>query len=131
MDALIARIKERVADPQRAVDAATWVCPMPTVAPPASPAAVDAAEAALGFAIPQLLRRLYIEVGNGGFGPNYGLEDVPTIPPVPGAADIIALYEASHPLSTRRMSGRACGYPSSAAGAITWSAWTSSARPTP
>jgi hypothetical protein len=94
MDALIARIKERVADPLRAVDSATWVCPMPTVAPPATPADVDAAEVALGFAIPQLLRRLYTEVGNGGFGPNYGVEGVPTIRPVPGSADIVALYEA-------------------------------------
>jgi hypothetical protein len=93
MDSLIARIKARVTDALRAVDAATWVCPMPTIAPPATLAEVDAAEAALGFAIPPLLRRLYSEVGNGGFGPNYGLEGVPTIPPVPGTADIVALYE--------------------------------------
>jgi hypothetical protein len=93
MDALIARIKERIADPLRAVDAATWVCPMPTIAPPATAAEVEAAEAALGFAIPPLLQRLYTEVGNGGFGPNYGLEGVPTIPPVAGTADIVALYE--------------------------------------
>jgi hypothetical protein len=94
MDALIARIKERVADPLRAVDAATWVRPMPTVAPPATIAEVDAAEVALGFAIPSLLRRLYTEVGNGRFGPSYGLEGVPTIPPVPGTSDVVALYEA-------------------------------------
>jgi hypothetical protein len=93
MDSLVARITERVADPLLAVDAATWVCPMPTVAPPATPAEVDAAEAALGFAIPPLLRRLYTEVGNGGFGPDYGLEGVPRIPPVPGRADIVVLYE--------------------------------------
>ena len=93
MDALIARIKARVVNPLRAVDAATWVRPMPTIAPPAIAAEVDAAETALGFGIPPLLRRLYMEVGNGGFGPNYGLEGVPTIPPAPGAADIVALYE--------------------------------------
>jgi hypothetical protein len=93
MDSLITRIKERAADPLRAVDAATWVCPMPTVAPPATHAEVDAAEAALGFAIPPLLRRLYAEVGNGGFGPGYGLEGVPRIPPVPDRADVVALYE--------------------------------------
>lgn len=94
MDVLIARIKERVADPLRAVDVAAWVCPMPKVAPPATLAEVDAAEVALGFAIPPLLRRLYTEVGNGGFGPNYGLEGVPTTPPVPDAANIVTLYEA-------------------------------------
>lgn len=93
MDALVTRIKKRVADPLLAVDAATWVEPMPTVAPPATVAEVDAAEAALGLPVPPLLRRLYTEVGNGGFGPLYGLEGVPTIPPVPGTADIIALYE--------------------------------------
>jgi hypothetical protein len=93
MDVLLARIKARLADPLRAVDAATWICPRPTVAPPATTAEVDAAEVALGFAIPTLLRRLYMEVANGGFGPHYGLEGVPTIPPVPGTADIVALYE--------------------------------------
>jgi hypothetical protein len=35
MDELIALIKARVADPLRAVDAAAWVRPIPTVAPPA------------------------------------------------------------------------------------------------
>jgi hypothetical protein len=94
MDGLIARITDCVANPLLAVDAATWVCPMPTVAQPATPGEVDAAEVALGFAIPQLLRRLYIEVGNGGFGPNYGLEGVTTIPPAPGTANIVTLYES-------------------------------------
>jgi hypothetical protein len=93
MDVLIARIKARAADPLRALDAATWVVPMPRVRPPARPAEVDAAEAALGFSIPTLLRRLYIEVGNGGFGPYYGLEGVPTVPPTPWEADIVSLYE--------------------------------------
>lgn len=93
MDELIARIKSRIADPLRAVDAATWVSPLPTVAPLATAAEVDAAEVALGFALPVLLRRLYMEVGNGGFGPKYGLEGVPTIPEVPGAPNIVVLYD--------------------------------------
>jgi hypothetical protein len=93
MDALIVRIKERVADPLRAVDAARWIVRMPTISPPATAAEVDAAQAALGFPIPPLLRRLYTEVGNGGFGPSYRLEGVPTIPPTPGSVDIVALYE--------------------------------------
>jgi hypothetical protein len=37
--------------------------------PPATEAQVAATERALGFALPLLLRRLYMEVGNGGFGP--------------------------------------------------------------
>jgi hypothetical protein len=35
-------------------------------------AAMRDAEVALGFPIPAPLRRLYSEVGNGGFGPGYG-----------------------------------------------------------
>lgn len=31
------------------------------------------AEKSLGFSLPKLLRRIYAEVGNGGFGPGYGL----------------------------------------------------------
>lgn len=31
------------------------------------------AEALLGFPLPSLLKRIYTEVGNGGFGPGYGL----------------------------------------------------------
>jgi hypothetical protein len=40
---------------------------------PASPAAVREAEDLLGHRLPLLLRRLYLEVGNGGFGPGYGI----------------------------------------------------------
>ena len=89
MDDLIRRIKARVADPMRAVDSAAWVRPIPTVAPPATAADVDAAEAAFGFPIPPLLRRLYTEVGNGKWGPNYGLNGVPTGGVEPDANDIV------------------------------------------
>jgi hypothetical protein len=40
---------------------------------PASPDAVEEAEGLLGHRLPLLLRRLYLEVGNGGFGPGYGI----------------------------------------------------------
>jgi hypothetical protein len=30
-------------------------------------------ERRLGFAFPPLLKRIYVEIGNGGFGPGYGL----------------------------------------------------------
>ncbi len=39
----------------------------------ASQAAVEEAEALLGRRLPELLRRLYLKVGNGGFGPGYGI----------------------------------------------------------
>ena len=40
---------------------------------PADPAALDRAEATLGFALPPFLRRVYLEVADGGFGPGSGL----------------------------------------------------------
>ena len=40
---------------------------------PATPAQVDAAEAAVGARLPGLLRRVLVEVADGGFGPGYGL----------------------------------------------------------
>lgn len=44
--------------------------------PPASPAAVARAQAALGFALPTTLRAIYLDVANGGFGPGYGVMGV-------------------------------------------------------
>ncbi len=41
--------------------------------PPASQELVDDAEHELGYPLPPLLRRLYLEVANGGFGPGYGI----------------------------------------------------------
>jgi hypothetical protein len=43
------------------------------LSPPANSATLDSDEKALGFALPPLLRRIYLEIGNGGFGPGYGL----------------------------------------------------------
>ncbi len=47
--------------------------PLPSLA---TPEAVDAVEASLGVTLPVLLRRLYLEVANGGFGPGYGIVGV-------------------------------------------------------
>jgi hypothetical protein len=46
--------------------------PLPPLVP-ASDEAVAEAEAAIGWSLPPLLRRLYLEVGNGGFGPRDGI----------------------------------------------------------
>lgn len=40
---------------------------------PLGEAEIRAAEASLGFSLPSTLRRVYAEVGNGGFGPAYGI----------------------------------------------------------
>ena len=42
-------------------------------APPVSESDLVRAEALLGFGLPPLLRQLYLHVGNGGYGPGYGL----------------------------------------------------------
>jgi hypothetical protein len=44
--------------------------------PPASEAAVRAAERRLGFRLPETLREIYLTVANGGFGPGYGVMGV-------------------------------------------------------
>jgi hypothetical protein len=46
--------------------------PLPPLTP-ASREAVAEAEEVFGFPLPRLLRRLYLEVGNGGFGPRRGI----------------------------------------------------------
>lgn len=46
--------------------------PLPRI-PPATLSAVERAESLLGAALPEILRRLYLETSNGGFGPAYGI----------------------------------------------------------
>jgi hypothetical protein len=94
-DDLIARVRARVAeaspapddgdDPSRMhlamgrhlieipwLDSAPGDQPPPLL-PPCDPADIDRAEAALGVPLPPLLRRLYTEVGEGGYGPGDGI----------------------------------------------------------
>ena len=70
---LIERLNERAHDPKRATDEGRGVAH-----PPAEEAQIARAEAQLGFRLPELLRELYLRVGNGGFGPGNGLFVVPT-----------------------------------------------------
>jgi hypothetical protein len=48
--------------------------------PPLTPAVIDRVETELGFPLPRLLRQLYLQVGNGGFGPAYGLMALTGVP---------------------------------------------------
>jgi len=72
---LIERIKERVKDPVRFVDMPDVVnkADFYKVPPPVSLVELEIAEKKLGFELPSLLRILYLQIGNGGFGPGYGL----------------------------------------------------------
>ncbi|MEW2510421.1 SMI1/KNR4 family protein [Streptomyces sp. NPDC046870] len=63
------------------------------LAPPATPEAIAGAEEAIGFPLPPLLRRLYAEVANGGFGPNEGILGVNGGTAQGNFADIAELYQ--------------------------------------
>jgi hypothetical protein len=67
---LIQRLQERNADRERATDGG--IHPRKP-SPPVAAKALQAAERAIGFRLPELLRAIYLEVGNGGFGPEYGI----------------------------------------------------------
>ncbi|MFE0593847.1 SMI1/KNR4 family protein [Micromonospora echinospora] len=65
-------MEERGSQEHLAALAADAVDPLPPLEP-ASVQAVDEAEQALGHPLPPLLRRIYLEVANGGFGPVMGV----------------------------------------------------------
>lgn len=51
----------------------------PTAAPlppPAAAAALERAERAIGHPFPPFLRRVYVEIADGGFGPGFGLHSL-------------------------------------------------------
>jgi hypothetical protein len=70
---LIDRIKKRVyRDPERATTMAERGYPSDFY-PPVTPAQIQAAEQTIKMPLPALIRELYLQVGNGGFGPGYGI----------------------------------------------------------
>jgi hypothetical protein len=83
---LVARIKEFANDPKRRTGMVQKFPklagrhPLPELA---TRQAVELAEARIGFSLPPLLVRLWIEVANGGFGPGYGLFGVNNEPASP------------------------------------------------
>lgn len=64
---LIQRLKERNSDRKRAT-----MFPTKKVSP-VSTKGLQTAERVLNFRLPALLRAIYLKVGNGGFGPEYGI----------------------------------------------------------
>jgi hypothetical protein len=83
-DALISRIANRARTPGRALSGAIA---NDIAFPPISSIVFDEEEHRLGVRLPQLLRRLYMEVGNGGFGPGEGV------------LSLSPLSSADHPIS--------------------------------
>ena len=75
-DALIQKMRERVADHRRTTSAANWPGNYADIAESFGPAPLDLVEDAqrrFGFPIPSFLVRLWSEVANGGIGPGYGI----------------------------------------------------------
>ena len=70
-DHLVERLRARISEPAARIDVGTL--PQPPLYPPASSSDVENAEKALALELPPFLRRLYLEVGNGGYGPGAGL----------------------------------------------------------
>ncbi len=71
-DDLIVRIRELAAS-SPSYNASPAKSPAMGPISPVTLGSLRHAEQQLGFALPRLLQRLYLEVGNGGFGPGFGL----------------------------------------------------------
>lgn len=71
--------------------------------PPVTMEELVQAEAQLGFTLPSFLRRIYLEVGNGGFGPGYGLLSLNEIPPnaVSDTTSLVADYQGMRAFSQK------------------------------
>jgi hypothetical protein len=68
---LLTKIARRAADRRTQIDMGEQS--VPRIALPLKKSEAEASEQALGFSVPPLLTQLYEKVGNGGFGPGYGL----------------------------------------------------------
>jgi hypothetical protein len=73
MEELLERIKIRAQNPGTIHDMAEGLSPVPVVNPILSLEILRKAEAELGFQFPELFVGIYTGIGNGGFGPGYGL----------------------------------------------------------
>ena len=81
----------RTDDPQIDCDGSPRSLSFPEVEDRLEPTIADYVESQLGFCLPPFLRRLYCEVANGGFGPDYGLIGV-FAGHTDGGKDIVGLY---------------------------------------
>jgi hypothetical protein len=73
-DEIIAALRARVAD-SRPTDLSNYSPRLDH----ATADDVEAAEQVIGYPLPPLLRRIYLEVANGGIGPFGGIDGLPTL----------------------------------------------------
>jgi hypothetical protein len=94
---LIERLKQQIATGKSPSEEYDWV--RQSANPPVTMADLIEAEARLGFPLPPLLKRIYCEVGNGGFGPGYGLYKLALEHSVDDENDyaLVDTYLALHP----------------------------------
>jgi hypothetical protein len=86
---LIARIRHRADNPSTRVDLGR----VSSRFPPVTPSAISQAEHRIGFGLPSFLADVYQRVGNGGFGPGYGLIGLPGGYLHDDERSIVELYE--------------------------------------
>lgn len=78
MNELIQKIKKRASDPKTIHDMAMGLSPAPMIGPKLKIGDIEIIENDLGFELPDLLKKIYIDIGDGGFGPGYGLYSLKT-----------------------------------------------------
>src|SRR6266496_3176847 len=81
--ALVDRIRAMQLDPNHRTSMARFD-DGPELYPPVSADLLEESERRIGFLLPPFLRTLYLDVGNGGFGPGYGLWGLQGGYPAPG-----------------------------------------------
>lgn len=84
----LTRLRRRILKPRVVV---SWPQKLPPVA---TEEQIARAEARFGFPIPRLLRRIYREVANGGFGPGYGLIGIEDGNARKSGLDVVGIYES-------------------------------------
>lgn len=91
---LLARIKQRADNPATRID--NCDTGIPPCFPPATAVDLALAERSLGFSLPLFLGEVYVGVGNGGFGPGYGLIGLPGGFTDDRGQSIVELYQLYH-----------------------------------
>ncbi|GGJ24237.1 SMI1/KNR4 family protein [Deinococcus roseus] len=95
---LIERLRERALDPTRATDEHLdpgWTPPISHVASPVlTPERLFELEQEMGSGLPELLRQVYTQVGEGNFGPGYGLMPFKDHKYTSSSAAVLPLYQS-------------------------------------
>ena len=73
---LLEKIRTRALDPSTIHDMAEGLSPAPKINTVITKAELEKTEAELDFKFPELLVDIYTKIGNGGFGPGYGLYSI-------------------------------------------------------